>query len=165
MFPKLLCYKAVNKKQIFILLFHPTGLEMIIYIGKIDPINVVRLEIVIETRKDYNYILDILQKLTIDQFIKSSFVFKDSSNKFSYYSPFFDKEFNIIGNAYKPKEGQNKIEISCYNEMLINIIYLIIYFNFPKYDKMTLDKGSDYYLISEEWMKEFKTKYKYKIKI
>ena len=162
MFPKLLCYKAVNKKQIFILLFHPTGLEMIIYIGKIDPINVVRLEIVIETRKDYNYILDILQKLTIDQFISSSFVFKDSSNQFSYYSPFFDKEFNIIGNAYKPKEGQNKIEISCYNEMLINIIYLIIYFNFPKYDKMTLDKGSDYYLISEEWMKEFKTKYKYK---
>ena len=127
-----------------------------------DKINVVRLEIIIETKKDPNYILNILHKLTIDEFISSSFLFKTYNEKFSNFSPFFDDKQNIIGNGYKLKEGQNKFEISCYNQLFINIIYLIIYFKFPKYEKMTLDKGIYYYLISETWMKEFQKKYKYK---
>ena len=162
-FPKLLCFIAVSQnKQIFVLLFHQTGMETIINLGKIDKINVVRLEIIIETKKDPNYILNILHKLTIDEFISSSFLFKTYNEKFSNFSPFFDDKQNIIGNGYKLKEGQNKFEISCYNQLFINIIYLIIYFKFPKYEKMTLEKGKYYYLISEAWMKEFQKRYKYK---
>ena len=158
-FPELKYF--VKEKYVF-LFQRKGGKETNVNVGKINEENVFKLKFLIESMEDTNYILKILSNKTYEQFYFSSFMFKDNKDKFANFSPFFDDEFNIIGNGYKPIIGQNNFIFSCYNQMLINIIYLIIYFNFPKYDKMTFSKGNFYYLISAKWMNEYMEMYKFK---
>ena len=45
--------------------------------------------------------------------------------------------------------------------MFINVIYLIIYFKFYQYEDKKSNPKKYYYLINEEWMKNFKKNNRY----
>ena len=150
------------KKEQYIFLFQQTGGNVNVHVGKLNNENVFKFVFLFNSTKDIEYILNIIDSKTMQNFYESAFVFKNmdkednkEDSKFSHFSLFFDDQYNIIGNAYKPKDNNNSI-ISCYDQFLINKIYLIIYFNFPKYQNMTLDSGKYYYLISENWLNTFK---------
>ena len=99
---------------------------------------------------------------TIEQFYLSYFLFRINDD-ISKYSPFFDEEYNIIGNAFIIKEGFKNFSNSYCNTILVIVIYLIKYFKFPKYEFAKINSENYYFLINENWMKNFKNKYMYQI--
>jgi len=149
----------VKEKYIFLFQESDKG-NSIIEIGKLGKENTFKLEILIDSTKNYYSISSILAEKTYSQFYSSCFAFKNIDNGFKNFSPFFDQDNNIIGNAYKPNEQLNNFSNCYYNKMFINIIYLIIYFKFFKYEEQ-ISNSKKYYLINEEWMKNFKKKYIY----
>ena len=157
-FPKLEYY---SKKQ-YIFLFQPIGQGTIVDIGKLDNQNTFKIEFLINTTKDSKSIINMINSLTIKQFYSSCFLFRVGGDA-SKYSPFFDEEYNIIGNAYIIKEGFKNFSNSYCNPILVNVIYLIKYFKFPKYEFAKINSENNYFLINENWMKNFKNKYMYQI--
>ena len=157
-FPKLEYY---SKKQ-YIFLFQPIGQGTIVDIGKLDNQNTFKIEFLINTTKDSKSIINMINSLTIKQFYSSCFLFMVGGDA-SKYSPFFDEEYNIIGNAYIIKEGFKNFSNSYCNPILVNVIYLIKYFKFPKYEFAKINSENFYFLINENWMKNFKNKYMYQI--
>ena len=157
-FPKLEYY---SKKQ-YIFLFQPIGQGTIVDIGKLDNQNTFKIEFLINTTKDSKSIINMINQLTIKQFYSSCFLFRVGGDA-SKYSPFFDEEYNIIGNAYIIKEGFKNFSNSYCNPILVNVIYLIKYFKFPKYEFAKINSENFYFLINENWMKNFKNKYMYQI--
>ena len=155
-FPKLEYY---SKKQ-YIFLFQPIGQGTIVDIGKLDNQNTFKIEYLINTTKDSKSIINMINSKTIEQFYLSYFLFRINDD-ISKYSPFFDKEHNIIGNAYIIKEGFKNFSNSYCNPILVNVIYLIKYFKFPKYEFAKINSENYYFLINENWMKNFKNKYMY----
>lgn len=69
----------------------------------------------------------------------------------------FSKNNNIIGYGFKLTKKFNNYNNINYNPVLVNIIYLIIFF--LSYD---YNENKYYYLINDKWMKYFKDKYMYK---
>ena len=157
-FPKLEYY---SKKQ-YIFLFQPIGQGTIVDIGKLDNQNTFKIEYLINTTKDSKSIINMINSKTIEQFYLSYFLFRINDD-ISKYSPFFDEEYNIIGNAYIIKEGFKNFSNSYCNPILVNVIYLIKYFKFPKYEFAKINSENYYFLINENWMKNFKNKYMYQI--
>ena len=156
------CYKLeyiIKEKNIF--LFGTIGGRTIIEICKLDEENTFKLEILIDLTGNYKLVINLLKNKTYEQFLSSFFIFTPENNEFSNFSPFFDEQSNIIGNAYKIKKGLNNFSNCNYNQMFINIIYLIRYFKFFNYfhKKPELNKG--FYLVSEDWIKDFKKKLLY----
>ena len=169
MLPKLkLDTKVLPKLQYFIrdqyiLLFQPLGGKTIVHSGKLNEQNIFKLKFLIESIKDFNGIKNIIGEFTMINFLKSCFIFNTSlDNEFSKYSLFFDgPQLNIIGSGYQQIEKFTNFNHFCYNGIFMNIIYLIIYFKFPKYKDIKFNSGKYYYLISEEWINNYKTKYMY----
>ena len=157
-FPKLEYYS----KEQYIFLFQPIGQGTIVDIGKLDNQNTFKIEFLINTTKDSKSIINMINSLTIKQFYSSCFLFRVGGDA-SKYSPFFDEEYNIIGNAYIIKEGFKNFSNSYCNPILVNVIYLIKYFKFPKYEFAKINSENYYFLINENWMKNFKNKYMYQI--
>ena len=153
-FPKLEYYS----KEQYIFLFQPIGQGTIVDIGKLDNQNTFKIEFLINTTKDSKSIINMINSLTIKQFYSSCFLFRVGGDA-SKYSPFFDEEYNIIGNAYIIKEGFKNFSNSYCNPILVNVIYLIKYFKFPKYEFAKINSENNYFLINENWMKNFKNKY------
>ena len=160
---KLFTKLAYYKKEQYIFLFQETGGNVNVHVGKLNYENVFKFVFLFNSTKDIGYILNIIYSKGIQNFYESAFVFKnmdkddnEEDSKFSHFSLFFDDQYNIIGNAYKPIKNNNNSIVSCYDQFFINKIYFIIYFNFPKYQNMTLDSGKYYYLISENWLNTFK---------
>ena len=159
------CFKLeyYNKEQ-YIFLFQKIGGNINVSVGKLNNENAFEFDFLFNTTKDIEYILNILNskgKNEFEKFYLSNFIFKNrdfkGESKFSYFSPFFDDEYNIIGNAYKPVKEKNNCIIYNYKKSIINTIYFINYFNLPYYQKMAFDSGKFYYLISEKWINMFKT--------
>ena len=155
-----------NKEKYIFLFVNQGGNNINVNVGILNKENSFELDFLFNTSKSIEEILYIMNsnnKTTMEQFYQSSFMFKNigygPESNFCYFSPFFDNQYNIIGYAYKPSKERNSI-ISCYNQLLINNIYFIIYFNFPKYQNMTSNSGKYYYLISERWIDTFKKKNK-----
>ena len=157
-FPKLEYYS----KEQYIYLFQPIGQGTIVDIGKLDNQNTFKIEYLINTTKDSKSIINMINSKTIEQFYLSYFLFRINDD-ISKYSPFFDEEYNIIGNAYIIKEGFKNFSNSYCNPILVNVIYLIKYFKFPKYEFAKINSENFYFLINENWMKNFKNKYMYQI--
>ena len=157
-FPKLEYYS----KEQYIFLFQPIGQGTIVDIGKLDNQNTFKIEYLINTTKDSKSIINMINSKTIEQFYLSYFLFRINDD-ISKYSPFFDEEYNIIGNAYIIKEGFKNFSNSYCNPILVNVIYLIKYFKFPKYEFAKINSENYYFLINENWMKNFKNKYMYQI--
>ena len=157
-FPKLEYYS----KEQYIFLFQPIGQGTIVDIGKLDNQNTFKIEYLINTTKDLKSIINMINSKTIEQFYLSYFLFRINDD-ISKYSPFFDEEYNIIGNAYIIKEGFKNFSNSYCNPILVNVIYLIKYFKFPKYEFAKINSENFYFLINENWMKNFKNKYMYQI--
>ena len=157
-FPKLEYYS----KEQYIFLFQPILQGTIVDIGKLDNQNTFKIEFLINTTKDSKSIINMINSLTIKQFYSSCFLFRVCGDA-SKYSPFFDEEYNIIGNAYIIKEGFKNFSNSYCNPILVNVIYLIKYFKFPKYEFARINSENNYFLINENWMKNFKNKYMYQI--
>ena len=157
-FPKLEYYS----KEQYIFLFQPIGQGTIVDIGKLDNQNTFKIEYLINTTKDSKSIINMINSKTIEQFYLSYFLFRINDD-ISKYSPFFDEEYNIIGNAYIIKEGFKNFSNSYCNPILVNVIYLIKYFKFPKYEFAKINSENNYFLINENWMKNFKNKYMYQI--
>ena len=157
-FPKLEYYS----KEQYIFLFQPIGQGTIVDIGKLDNQNTFKIEYLINTTKDLKSIINMINSKTIEQFYLSYFLFRINDD-ISKYSPFFDEEYNIIGNAYIIKEGFKNFSNSYCNPILVNVIYLIKYFKFPKYEFAKINSENNYFLINENWMKNFKNKYMYQI--
>ena len=157
-FPKLEYYS----KEQYIFLFQPILQGTIVDIGKLDNQNTFKIEFLINTTKDSKSIINMINSLTIKQFYSSCFLFMVGGDA-SKYSPFFDEEYNIIGNAYIIKEGFKNFSNSYCNPILVNVIYLIKYFKFPKYEFARINSENNYFLINENWMKNFKNKYMYQI--
>ena len=157
-FPKLEYYS----KEQYIFLFQPILQGTIVDIGKLDNQNTFKIEFLINTTKDSKSIINMINSLTIKQFYSSCFLFRVCGDA-SKYSPFFDEEYNIIGNAYIIKEGFKNFSNSYCNPILVNVIYLIKYFKFPKYEFAKINSENNYFLINENWMKNFKNKYMYQI--
>ena len=155
-FPKLEYYS----KEQYIYLFQPIGQGTIVDIGKLDNQNTFKIEFLINTTKDSKSIINMINSKTIEQFYLSYFLFRINDD-ISKYSPFFDEEYNIIGNAYIIKEGFKNFSNSYCNPILVNVIYLIKYFKFPKYEFAKINSENNYFLINENWMKNFKNKYMY----
>ena len=157
-FPKLEYYS----KEQYIFLFQPIGQGTIVDIGKLDNQNTFKIEYLINTTKDLKSIINMINSKTIELFYLSYFLFRINDD-ISKYSPFFDEEYNIIGNAYIIKEGFKNFSNSYCNPILVNVIYLIKYFKFPKYEFAKINSENFYFLINENWMKNFKNKYMYQI--
>ncbi len=157
-FPKLKFF--VKENYIFLFQDSDKG-NSIIEIGKLGKENTFKLEILIDSTKNSNSILTNLKKKTYLQFYQSCFSCKNEENGFQNFSPFFDQDNNIIGNAYKPNEQLNNFSNSYYSQMFINVIYLIIYFKFYQYEDKKSNPKKYYYLINEEWMKNFKKNNRY----
>ena len=104
-FPKLKFF--VKENYIFLFQDSDKG-NSIIEIGKLGKENTFKLEILIDSTKNYYSISSILAEKTYSQFYSSCFAFKNIDNGFKNFSPFFDQDNNIIGNAYKPNEQLNK---------------------------------------------------------
>ena len=154
LFTKIECFI----KDRYILLFREQEGITYIDIGKLDEQNKFRLELLVYTTKDSKYIKNYVGENDFSSFYKSSFIFKNNpNNKFSYFSPFFSKNNNIIGYGFKLTKKFNNYNNINYNPVLVNIIYLIIFF--LSYD---YNENKYYYLINDKWMKYFKDKYMYK---
>ena len=150
-FPKFEYYS----KDEYIFLFHPMKNETIIEVGKLNDQNIFKIKFLIESSKDYESIIHMLQTKTFSQFISSSFIFSNfNNNSNDNYSPFFDEQNNIIGNGYRLGKGFNNFSDCYFNPMFINIIYLIIYFKF-----FNINNNEKYYLINTEWINNFKNRY------
>ena len=152
-FPKVEFY--IKDREIFI--FQSVNDKTIIEIGELDIINIFKLHILIDSTIDPKSIINFLNEYSLAQFYACFFIFRNQNT----YSPFFDGNCNIIGNAYKPKEGLNDFSNCYYNQILINIIYLIRYFNIHKYNEVKSSKENYYFLINKTWMNNFKYKYMY----
>ena len=155
---------------IYFFLFMPDKGRNVVEIGEVNTEKIFKIEFLINSTKNKNYIINFLDKIKLDKGTLSSFfVFKkeDSQsegqkNEFSYISPFFDEKQNEIGYAYKIVKDKNNFTNCYYNPLFINQVYLIRYFKFFEYNHIEPKK---YYLIGEEWMNNYKDKnLYYKIK-
>ena len=155
-FPKLEYYS----KEKYIFLFQQIDQGTIVDIGKLDSEKAFKTEYLINTTKDTKYLIYMVNSKTIELFFLSYFLFRINDD-ISKYSPFFDDEYNIIGNAYLIEEGFKNYSNSYYNPILVNVIFLIKYFKFPKYEFAKINSENYFFLINEKWMKNFKNKYMY----
>jgi hypothetical protein len=150
----------LKEKHIF--LFPEFKGKNIVEIGVLDEQNCFKIEILIDSLTDQKSIIKNINSYSFDNFCLASFVFtNDEKNKFSKVSPYLDKN-NFSGYAYRINEktiNQNVLDFY-YSPILLNNIYLIRYFKFPKY-KQKNEKSGYYYLISESWMLNYKKNYKY----
>ena len=147
-----------------IFLFLPYKGKTIIEIGTLNQENCFHLETLIDTKKDSNSIMKRLKGQIYKNFIESCFTLSGLKN-FN-FSPFFDEKNNIVGNGYNIEERKDNNFSDCfYDPMLINIIYLIRFFNIHKYKDIKPNSEKNYYLISDKWINEYKIKYKYDDKI
>ena len=153
-FPKLEYYS----KEQYIFLFQPNDQGTIIDIGKLDNQKMFKIENLINTTKDTRSIIKMINSRNIYQFFGSFFIFISKNIKIS---PFFDEENNEIGYSCIIKDGFKNFSNCHYNQNLVNIIYLIIYFKFPKYELAKLNSEKNYFLINENWITNFKNKYMY----
>ena len=152
----------IKEKNIF--LFPKFEGQNIIEIGNLNENNCFEIEYLIDANKDHSLIINNIQELNYHDFFTSSFAFKnvsekgndkESKNEFSNVSPFFDRQNNIIGYGYKISKDIDNFSNSYYSPILINNIYLIIFFKFPKYAEK-YENNEKYYLISETWMNYYK---------
>ena len=151
MFPKLEYFG----KEGHIFLFQSFEGRTIIELGSLDNQHIFKIEILIEISKNYQTIINIIKTKKFREFYLTSFLFHNN------FSPVFDEEKEIIGYAYKINEGQNNFSNYHYNQILMKIIYLILFFKYPKYNNANVNSKNYYYLINENWIKNFKRKYMY----
>ena len=143
-------------KKILILDDH----KKIIQVGYLDKDNSFRIQLVINILENYKGEVQKIIQNGYNQYFQTSFVF---GNKDNIISPLFNEEKQLIGYGYQiiRKDPFGKIKICdfsdyIYNQTLIKIIYLIIYFsNFKNNKKKDFSK---YFLINEKWINTFKEK-------
>ena len=147
----------IKKQNIFI--FQSLNSKTIIEVGKFDSQNTYKVDFLIETIKGYKQIINLIQNKTFIQFFTSHFILKFGGIKG--YSPFFDGQNKVIGNAYFLKKGNNNFSNDYYNPNFMNIIFLIIYFKNLNSNNSNLNSEKYFYLISEIWLNSYKRKYMY----
>ena len=136
----------------------------IIQIGYLNKKGIFKIEAIIDIFNNYDKIEDKIINIGYHQFFQKYFIFQNSQDDFANISPLFDEKFKIQGYGYKIKNNAlNKIinfSDFNYNNILLKVIYLIIYF--MNYKKI-LFKNEDekYYLINKNWIEAFMDHYSY----
>ena len=116
------------------------------------------------SKKDFNDGFDLLTKYGLKNFISSFLIF---NNQLDYTSPIFNENKKIIGYTFLYNRTNAKINYEDYfiNNNLKNLILFYLENEVLRKTIYTKDinKFRNYYLVSEEWLNEYKKFYNYPI--
>ena len=149
-----------NKKILFL---SNSGNKTIIQIGYLNNRGIFLIEAIVHIFNNYEKIINEIINLGYLRYFQNYFVFQNEDNEFANISPFFDQNQKIQGYGYKINNSFKKnIDFSDFtiNNILLKVIYLIIYFsNIKKF--LLIKEHTKYYLINKSWIETFIDRYYY----